>query len=78
MALFSGWVFLIRPDDSAECKSSLLPRYMVLADRSIVTYRHDPAVYPDEVGRVISSLFQYNPSLLRSQYMNMSYHLALS
>ena len=63
MALFSGWVFLIRPDESAEGKSSLLPRYMVLADRSIITYRHDPAVYPDEVGPAFSSPFRHNAFL---------------
>ncbi|CAI5521075.1 unnamed protein product [Closterium sp. Naga37s-1] len=47
MALFSGWVFVVRPDPD-DAAPALLPRYLVLAKCSLLMYRRDPTLVKNE------------------------------
>ncbi|GJP80454.1 hypothetical protein CLOP_g10655 [Closterium sp. NIES-67] len=47
MALFSGWVFVVRPDPN-DGAPALLPRYLVLAKASLLMYRRDPMLVKNE------------------------------
>ncbi|CAI5970803.1 unnamed protein product [Closterium sp. NIES-64] len=47
MALFSGWVFVVRPDPD-DAAPALLPRYLVLANFSLLMYRRDPTLVKNE------------------------------